>query len=128
MGSGNAKINGPDYLLTADVVLVTFNYRLGALGKGHSYLEQSNDEPNDIKNGSALHASEKCDNLSVLIYEPFSPSRSHYSTWSLPFVLIFAVNSLRVFAFVYMEWYQTDMKSRYLQYVLQIRLFTVTVP
>lgn len=32
MGSGNALINGPDYLLATDVVLVTFNYRLGALG------------------------------------------------------------------------------------------------
>ena len=38
MGSGNAHINGPDYLIAADVVLVTFNYRLGALGKGHFYL------------------------------------------------------------------------------------------
>jgi len=42
MGSGNALINGPDYLLAADVVLVTFNYRLGALGKGHFYLERDN--------------------------------------------------------------------------------------
>jgi carboxylesterase type B len=40
MGSGNTQINGPDYLLAADVVLVTFNYRLGALGKGHCYLGQ----------------------------------------------------------------------------------------
>jgi hypothetical protein len=33
MGSGNTQINGPDYLMAGDVVLVTFNYRLGALGK-----------------------------------------------------------------------------------------------
>ncbi|XP_069675635.1 carboxylic ester hydrolase-like isoform X1 [Periplaneta americana] len=32
MGSGNTRINGPEYLMTGDVVLVTFNYRLGALG------------------------------------------------------------------------------------------------
>ncbi|PNF42151.1 Esterase E4 [Cryptotermes secundus] len=32
MGSGNTQINGPDYLVAGDVVLVTFNYRLGALG------------------------------------------------------------------------------------------------
>jgi len=42
MGSGNAHINGPDYLLAADVVLVTFNYRLGALGKGHFFLGHYN--------------------------------------------------------------------------------------
>jgi carboxylesterase type B len=33
MGSGNTQINGPDYLVAADVVVVTLNYRLGALGK-----------------------------------------------------------------------------------------------
>jgi carboxylesterase type B len=38
MGSGNTNINGPDYLVAGDVVLVTFNYRLGALGKCHVYL------------------------------------------------------------------------------------------
>ncbi|XP_021912901.1 esterase E4-like isoform X2 [Zootermopsis nevadensis] len=32
MGSGNTQIHGPDYLVAGDVVLVTFNYRLGALG------------------------------------------------------------------------------------------------
>nr|BDU67888.1 carboxylesterase [Liposcelis bostrychophila] len=32
MGSGNSEIYGPDYLITEDVVLVTFNYRLGVLG------------------------------------------------------------------------------------------------
>lgn len=42
MGSGNAHINGPDYLLAADVILVTFNYRLGALGKGTSTKGQDN--------------------------------------------------------------------------------------
>ncbi|KAF2902650.1 hypothetical protein ILUMI_03535 [Ignelater luminosus] len=31
-GSGNADFYGPDILLDKDVVLVTFNYRLGALG------------------------------------------------------------------------------------------------
>jgi len=42
MGSGNAQLNGPDYLLAEDIVLVTFNYRLGALGKGHFYIEHDN--------------------------------------------------------------------------------------
>ncbi|KAJ9600064.1 hypothetical protein L9F63_009645, partial [Diploptera punctata] len=32
MGSGNIRICGPEYLMNEDVVLVTFNYRLGALG------------------------------------------------------------------------------------------------
>jgi carboxylesterase type B len=32
MGSGNSNMYGPDYLVSEDVVLVTINYRLGALG------------------------------------------------------------------------------------------------
>lgn len=32
MGNGNVKFVGPDYLLDNDVILVTGNYRLGALG------------------------------------------------------------------------------------------------
>ncbi|XP_058054610.1 esterase B1-like [Anopheles bellator] len=32
MGSGNTDLYGPDYLLQHDVILVTFNYRLGPLG------------------------------------------------------------------------------------------------
>lgn len=32
LGSGDDLIYGPDYLLQKDVVLVTLNYRLGALG------------------------------------------------------------------------------------------------
>ncbi|XP_031348985.1 esterase B1-like isoform X2 [Photinus pyralis] len=31
-GSGNADLYGPEYLVTEDVVLVTFNYRVGLLG------------------------------------------------------------------------------------------------
>uniref|UniRef100_A0A1B6CFD9 Carboxylic ester hydrolase n=1 Tax=Clastoptera arizonana TaxID=38151 RepID=A0A1B6CFD9_9HEMI len=31
-GSGDTDVNGPDYLIEEDVVLVTINYRLGALG------------------------------------------------------------------------------------------------
>lgn len=31
-GSGSTELLGPDYLLMADVVVVTINYRLGALG------------------------------------------------------------------------------------------------
>lgn len=31
-GNGNAFLYGPDYLITEDIVIVTFNYRLGALG------------------------------------------------------------------------------------------------
>lgn len=31
-GSSNSVIYGPEYLITEDVVLVTFNYRLGVLG------------------------------------------------------------------------------------------------
>jgi carboxylesterase type B len=32
-GSGDIAAYGPDYLLDYDVVMVTCNYRLGALGK-----------------------------------------------------------------------------------------------
>jgi len=32
-GSGDIAMYGPDYLLDRDVVMVTCNYRLGALGK-----------------------------------------------------------------------------------------------
>ncbi|XP_063227940.1 acetylcholinesterase-like [Bacillus rossius redtenbacheri] len=35
MGSGNTDFYGPDFLVAEDVVLVTFNYRLGALGFLH---------------------------------------------------------------------------------------------
>ena len=31
-GSGNSDMYGPDYLVAEDVVLVTFNYRLGPFG------------------------------------------------------------------------------------------------
>lgn len=31
-GSGNSFLYGPDFLVAEDVVLVTINYRLGALG------------------------------------------------------------------------------------------------
>lgn len=40
MGSGNAFLYGPDHLVAAGVVLVTLNYRLGALG----FLSLENDE------------------------------------------------------------------------------------
>jgi carboxylesterase type B len=33
VGSGTSELYGPDYLLNEDVVVVTINYRLGALGK-----------------------------------------------------------------------------------------------
>ena len=32
-GSGDIKEYGPDFLVSHKIVLVTFNYRLGALGK-----------------------------------------------------------------------------------------------
>lgn len=32
VGSGNDDVYGPEYLVAEDVILVTFNYRLGALG------------------------------------------------------------------------------------------------
>jgi carboxylesterase type B len=32
-GSGTREFYGPDFLLNEDVVVVTLNYRLGALGK-----------------------------------------------------------------------------------------------
>ncbi|XP_049948016.1 juvenile hormone esterase-like [Schistocerca serialis cubense] len=32
LGSGNTELYGPDYLMEHDVLLVTFNYRLGVLG------------------------------------------------------------------------------------------------
>ncbi|XP_046675899.1 juvenile hormone esterase-like [Homalodisca vitripennis] len=40
MGSGNSKIKGPDYFLESDIVVVTFNFRLGALG----FLSLENEE------------------------------------------------------------------------------------
>ncbi|XP_030024687.2 venom carboxylesterase-6 [Manduca sexta] len=40
VGSGNAFLYGPDHLVSAGVVLVTLNYRLGALG----FLSLENDE------------------------------------------------------------------------------------
>lgn len=40
MGSGNSFLYGPDHLVGAGVVLVTLNYRLGALG----FLSMENDE------------------------------------------------------------------------------------
>lgn len=40
MGSGHSEVFGPDYLVSEDVILVTFNYRLGVLGKNEQ------DEPN----------------------------------------------------------------------------------
>lgn len=40
VGSGNAFLYGPDHLVGAGVVLVTLNYRLGALG----FLSLENDE------------------------------------------------------------------------------------
>nr|CAD7395824.1 unnamed protein product [Timema cristinae] len=33
LGSGNTNMYGPDYLVEEDIIVVTFNYRLGALGK-----------------------------------------------------------------------------------------------
>nr|CAD7202428.1 unnamed protein product [Timema douglasi] len=33
LGSGNTNMCGPDYLVEEDIIVVTFNYRLGALGK-----------------------------------------------------------------------------------------------
>jgi len=32
LGSGDSSFYGPDYIVEKDVVLVTLNYRLGALG------------------------------------------------------------------------------------------------
>lgn len=32
-GSGNEQFYGPQYFMTEDIVFVTINYRLGALGK-----------------------------------------------------------------------------------------------
>ncbi|XP_049787946.1 esterase E4-like [Schistocerca cancellata] len=40
-GTGNSALHGPQYLMDQDIVLVTFNYRLGALGfisTGDKYL------------------------------------------------------------------------------------------
>lgn len=35
MGSGDATLFGPDYIVRKDVVLVTLNYRVGVLGTLH---------------------------------------------------------------------------------------------
>lgn len=32
-GSSKSEVYGPDYLITKDIVFVSFNYRLGFLGK-----------------------------------------------------------------------------------------------
>ena len=32
-GTSSKEMYGPDYLINHDVILVTFNYRIGALGK-----------------------------------------------------------------------------------------------
>lgn len=40
MGSGNTDMYGPDYLMNYDVILVTFNYRLGVLGFLNLDLEE----------------------------------------------------------------------------------------
>ncbi|XP_026479131.1 esterase FE4-like [Ctenocephalides felis] len=40
MGSGNTDMYGPDYLMDYDVILVTFNYRLGILGFLNLDLEE----------------------------------------------------------------------------------------
>jgi carboxylesterase type B len=37
-GSGNSNFYGPDHLMSEDVVLVTINYRLGALGQFYNLL------------------------------------------------------------------------------------------
>lgn len=37
-GSNNASVYGPDFFMEQDVVLVTFNYRLGALGTLQSFF------------------------------------------------------------------------------------------
>jgi len=41
MGSGNDVIYQPDYLMAKDVILITINYRLGALGKICIFLFRS---------------------------------------------------------------------------------------
>ena len=38
LGSGNRNFSGPDYLIDGDVVVVTINYRLGALGEKKSTI------------------------------------------------------------------------------------------
>lgn len=40
-GNGNSFLYGPDYLLAENVILVTFNYRLGVLG----FLNTGNYDP-----------------------------------------------------------------------------------
>ena len=39
-GSGNREMQGPDYLVDTGVVVVTLNYRLGILGKLHTFFFQ----------------------------------------------------------------------------------------
>ncbi|XP_047113935.1 juvenile hormone esterase-like isoform X2 [Schistocerca piceifrons] len=40
-GTGNSALHGPQYLMDQDIVLVTFNYRLGALGLFHKAIAMS---------------------------------------------------------------------------------------
>lgn len=40
-GSSDSKLYAPDYLLNYDVILVTLNYRLGALGEKNRSLSTS---------------------------------------------------------------------------------------
>jgi carboxylesterase type B len=39
-GTGASYLWGPQYLLDKDIVLVTFNYRLGVLGQSISFLKE----------------------------------------------------------------------------------------
>jgi carboxylesterase type B len=47
-GSGDIAMYGPDYLLDHDVVMVTCNYRLGALGKMISVTNSMEQSPSHI--------------------------------------------------------------------------------
>jgi hypothetical protein len=43
LGSGDRNIYGPDFLVDEHVVVVTFNYRLGVLGKYYSLITFQSD-------------------------------------------------------------------------------------
>lgn len=63
VGSGNSFLYGPDHLVGAGVVLVTLNYRLGALG----FLALENEEvPGNI--GLKVSVDQFLSRVSLVLY------------------------------------------------------------
>ncbi|XP_074042064.1 juvenile hormone esterase isoform X2 [Leptinotarsa decemlineata] len=63
--SGNSDLYGPEFLLTEDIVLVTFNYRLGPLGLFHKAISQSGCATNVWASCSKYTIHQLAENLGV---------------------------------------------------------------